>query len=60
MKLKIVLFFIIVFVNAKASVYTVNNTIAGAAQFMQINPAIAAANAGDTIYVSGSASTYTT
>jgi hypothetical protein len=60
LKLRIVLLFIIIFVNAKASVYTVNNTTAGAAQFMQIDPAIAAASAGDTIYVSGSASTYTT
>lgn len=58
MKLKIVLLSLIAFINAKATVITVNNTVAGAAQFMQINPAIAAANAGDTVYVSGSASTY--
>lgn len=43
----------------KANVLTVNNNPSGtAAQYTQINPAVAAASLGDTIYVSGSSFTY--
>lgn len=42
----------------EASILLVNNTPGGPGQFTQINPAIAAAVNGDTIYVSGSSATY--
>ncbi|MBL0046880.1 MAG: hypothetical protein IPP32_02110 [Bacteroidetes bacterium] len=41
-----------------ASVLTVSNALGNVAQYLQINPAIAAASSGDTIYVAGSTITY--
>lgn len=53
------LFSILFFSQLHAHVFTVNNNPIGtAAQYTQVNPAINAANAGDTILVSGSAYTY--
>ena len=57
-KMKILLIAMTVGIGAKAAVLTVNNAPAGGAQYAQINAAITAANAGDTIYVSGSPNSY--
>ena len=57
-KIKILLIAMTFSVGAKAAVLTVNNAPAGGAQYAQINAAITAANAGDTIYVSGSSNSY--
>ena len=57
-KIKILLIAATFSVGAKAAVLTVNNAPSGGAQFAQINAAITAANAGDTIYVSGSPNSY--
>lgn len=58
LKITTVLISVFLFSKANAAVFTVNNNTGGAAQFSQINPAIAAANSGDTIYVNGSANAY--
>jgi len=60
MKLKICLLVISTFMlhNAFASILLVNNTAGGPGQYTQINDAVIAATAGDTIYVSGSAIAY--
>lgn len=58
LKLKISILALIIYANLSATVITVNNTLTGAGQFTQIDPAIASAAAGDTIYVSGSTSAY--
>ncbi|HRH01661.1 MAG TPA: hypothetical protein PLI68_00490 [Bacteroidia bacterium] len=58
LKLKISILALIIYTNLSATVITVNNTLTGAGQFTQIDPAITSAAAGDTIYVSGSASAY--
>ncbi len=42
-----------------AAVFTVNNAPGGGAQFTQINAAVAAASAGDTLLISGSSDVYT-
>ncbi len=56
MKLKItfLLFSLHSMVHLKAAIFTVSNIPGSAAQYSQINPAIATAAAGDTIYVKGS------
>lgn len=43
---------------AHATVYTVNNNIPSPGQFTSVNTAIAAASAGDTIYITGSPYNY--
>lgn len=60
MKLKLKISFLVLFIysNINATVITVNNTLTGAGQFTQIDPAIASATSGDTIYVSGSVNAY--
>jgi len=58
LKLKISILALIIYTNLSATVITVNNTLTGAGQFTQIDPAITSSAAGDTIYVSGSASAY--
>jgi len=50
--------FVAVTTMAWATVYTVSNNADRPAQFTQVDPAIAAASAGDTIYVYGSLTTY--
>jgi hypothetical protein len=52
------LFSNLLFANSFASVLTVNNLPGNGALYAQIDPAIAAASAGDTIYVGGSSSSY--
>ncbi len=47
-----------VYTRTNASVLTVSNALGNVAQYLQINPAIAAASSGDTIYVAGSTITY--
>jgi hypothetical protein len=54
----LILIFLLLTVNAEATVLTVNNTYPGAGQYEQINSAMAAASSGDTIYVAGSLITY--
>ena len=57
-KIKIILLASILSLGANAAVLTVNNSPAGGAQYAQINSAIAAANAGDTVYVNGNLAPY--
>ena len=60
MKTKLTNFLIAIlfFAKAYATVRTVNNTNAGAGQYLQLDAAIIASNPGDTIYVSKSATAY--
>jgi hypothetical protein len=61
MKINITSFFfglISILTELNAAVITVNNSPNNPGQFIQIDAAVAAANAGDTIYVQGSAATY--
>lgn len=58
LKLRSIFMLTILMLNAKAAIFLVNNTPGGPGQFTQIDPAIAVAADGDTIYVSGSSSTY--
>jgi hypothetical protein len=46
------------FNSTNAAVLTVNNSPNNPGQYAQIDPAIAAANVGDTIYVQGSSANY--
>lgn len=57
---KLLIFLIAVFIieNAQAAVLLVNNATPGPGQYAQIDSAIADANIGDTIYVSGSSTPY--
>jgi hypothetical protein len=50
--------FILFIMQLRAAVLLVNNTNNGPGQYPQIDAAIAAASPGDTIYVSGNATTY--
>lgn len=51
-------FVLLGFNSTNATVITVNNSPNNPGQYAQIDPAIAAANPGDTIYVQGSSATY--
>ncbi len=57
-KLSTIFMLTILMLNAKAAIFLVNNTPGGPGQYTQIDPAIAVAADGDTIYVSGSSLVY--